>query len=293
MTDPKAVETPKIGAKQDALAKVTTAAVAAIAHEEAFRIAFEPANFQEGFELAKMFATIGFAKCTTPGEAMSRMMAGRALGLSAVQSMKGIFLVDGMPGLEATLMHALCLSHPEIEYFEADPTMPQNGEEVNWRAKRRGRPEQKLKWTIKQAERAGLLKKDNWQKDPFAMLNARCKAALARLTCPEAIHGMHTPDELANREAIETTGELVPEKVEGVVVQAPARDWRAEADAIKAKIVAASTDDEKGEARKLAKGFEGPDELKKELSDEYNTRHSKKAAKAEPPAQGTLPTEGK
>lgn len=53
----------------------------------------------------------------------------------------------------------------------------------------------RIKWTIDQAKRAGLIGKDNWRNYPRAMLRARCIAEGVRACFPAAIGGLLVAEE--------------------------------------------------------------------------------------------------
>jgi hypothetical protein len=55
-----------------------------------------------------------------------------------------------------------------------------------------------IAYTIEDAKRADLIRpKSGWEKDPGAMLRARCISKAVRMVCPEAIAGAYLPDEKA------------------------------------------------------------------------------------------------
>jgi len=55
-------------------------------------------------------------------------------------------------------------------------------------------------WTIKDAERAGLVAKDNWKKYPRAMLSARVEAEGIRACYPACLSGIYTVEETRDME---------------------------------------------------------------------------------------------
>lgn len=232
---------------------------------EAFRMALEPQNFDAAWKVAAMAAKIQLCGVTTPEDALVRMMTGRELGLTAFQSMRLIYVVDGRPGLDSSLILALCNNHPSCEYFELLDT---SDERATYEAKRKGRPPVKLSWTIDQAKKAGLLDrgqnpaKNNWNRYPAAMLRARCVSALARIVLPEAIAGLRSREEIADEDDLPE-----PPRARGVVVdaqtgevlasaaapagppQAQVRDLDGEAVLLKERIAAATTKEARSAVR--------------------------------------------
>ena len=248
-----------------------------ISTSPAFRVSLEPNDFKSAYQLAAMAASTGIGGVKTPEDALVRIMTGRTLGLSAMQSLALLFVVNGVPGMRAILMVALCRIRPECEYFEC---LESTAEKATYRTKRRGRPEQVLTWTIQQAHDAGLLtgsNKDTWRKYPPEMLRSRCSVGLARLEWAEAMLGLQSIEELTSgmgrgqgydeMGAAEVTGEIlqqvpvivqpnpVPTPQAHVPPQAAQRDFAAESDAIKQRIVDAKTKDELKAVRAEAAAF--------------------------------------
>ncbi len=164
---------------------------------ESYRKGLEPFDMKGAFELAEVLARTGYCGVGSAEEALARLMFGRELGLTAMNSLRAVYIVNGRPGLDANVMYALCLQFKECEYFEPVESTPKI---ATFRAKRRGRPEFVLSWTIEQAITAGLVggakDKDNWKNYPENMLRARCISNMARMLFPEPINGMHTIDEI-------------------------------------------------------------------------------------------------
>lgn len=232
--------------------------------DSTFKLALEPANFEAAYRVAAMAAKIQLCGVTTPEDALVRMMTGRELGLTAFQSMRLVYVVEGRPALDASLMLALCLNHRECEYFDLVST---SDKEATYRAKRKGRTEVVLSWTIEQAKSAGLIDrgkdpaKNNWNRYPSAMLRARCTSALARIVFPDAISGLYTREEVSDGDDVpprgnELVGEVVSPVAAAAVPQAaPARDLDAEAGALKQRIADSKTKDERRAVRAEVAAF--------------------------------------
>jgi hypothetical protein len=129
-----------------------------------------------------------------PDDVLVVLLTGRSYGVDPMTALSNISVINGKPVLEAKLLHGLCLARRDVcEYFvcvEASATS------ATYEAKRVGAPKPERKtWVIKQAQDAGLTGKENWQKYPQAMLEARAKAALARSAFPDVVTGAYIPDE--------------------------------------------------------------------------------------------------
>jgi hypothetical protein len=114
--------------------------------------------------------------------AMVRIQVGRELGLGAAASLKAIQLIMGTPTFSANFVAALIKkARPGYNYRikELTPTacsvdFYEDREVVGNHS-----------FTMEDAKRAGLDKKDIWVKYPKSMLFARCITAGARVYCPD------------------------------------------------------------------------------------------------------------
>lgn len=285
---------------------------------DAYRGALEPTSMSTAWQLAETMASINFCGVSSSAEALGRIMTGRGIGLSAMQSMRGVYTINGRPGLDASLMHALCLSSPLCEKFSFVPE-ESDDTKATFIAKRRGDDPVKHTFTIDQAKQMGVLDRNNddqkkkerdvWQTQRSAMLRARCKAELARLVFPDLTFGMYSreefdagladgptvqkdPNELAAE--ILSAEEAAAEAKAGRVtsIQAAPRDYEKEAADLKAQILAAgSSKDARAEIRKKYEAWDGPEQFKAEVAKVYNdTRRVKAAPDAQATAAPATPT---
>lgn len=213
--------------------------------EEDFRMALEPASFNDVGKLAGFIAKSGMFKVKSMEDALVRIMTGRALGLPMFASLKGIYSIEGSVGLEARLKVAICNQRPDCEYFYCEE---RSATKSTWVAKRRGRPnEQRLTFTIEEATAAGLIdrgatpdkqKMNNWNRWPADMCSARASGKLADLVWPEAALGLQTREEIEDERAgaITTTGETMPDVPLAPAHAAPQRDFASEAALLKQRI---------------------------------------------------------
>lgn len=114
--------------------------------------------------------------------AMVRIQVGRELGLGAAASLKAIQLIMGTPTFSANFVAALIKkARPSYNYrikiltpTECSVDFYEDREVVGNHS-----------FTMEDAKRAGLDKKDIWVKYPKSMLFARCITAGARVYCPD------------------------------------------------------------------------------------------------------------
>lgn len=78
--------------------------------------AFEPRDITEGIELARLLSQSGLLpkSAQKPEAAFAIIAAGRELGLTAMQSIRSIHIIDGKPTLSADLIAALVKQRSDI-----------------------------------------------------------------------------------------------------------------------------------------------------------------------------------
>jgi len=128
-----------------------------------------------------------------PADLAVIMITGHELGLSPMQALRGLHVVEGRPVLSADLIVGLVKKHPACKYFRL---VESTDERATYETLREGEPEPtRITWTIQQAVKAGLTGRSNWKAHPAAMLRARASAALARAVYPDVAMGIYDPDE--------------------------------------------------------------------------------------------------
>jgi hypothetical protein len=157
---------------------------------------FNPENIPQALSLAEQLAKSTLIPTPLrgkPGDVLVVLMKGRELGLSPMQALSSIHVIEGKAVVSADMLVALCLSRPDVcVSFEVIET---SDKRAVYETQRKGRQPKRLEWTLAQAQQAGLTSKHNWKAYPAAMLRARCAAALARIVYPELTAGIYTPDE--------------------------------------------------------------------------------------------------
>lgn len=171
---------------------------------------------QETMSLGQVFIESGmFKDIKTRAEAVVKILAGKELGLSPLQSMTDIYIVNGKVALQAKIIASLIkksgkydyhidkLDNEEclISFFQINGEKTKIGESS---------------FTFKDAARAGLANKDSWKNYPRNMLFARAISNGGRTFCPDVITA-YTPEELEAIKPIEKTSETITITNEGKV----------------------------------------------------------------------------
>lgn len=200
--------------------------------------AFEPGDVREAMGIAKLLVESGMVPkaLPKPEAVLYVIMAGREIGLSVVQSLRSLHIIDGKLVMSADLMQAQVLRSGLAEYFML---IESSDRIATYETKRHGVPAPtRMSYSIEQAQRAGLTNKQNWKNHPEAMLRARCISSLARAVYPDALAGMYDPDEIAELPSVPATISVVgaaqspapvqaspPPSASPAVTEDPATKW--------------------------------------------------------------------
>lgn len=144
--------------------------------------------FSLSIELAKsnLLPGLFFNK---PANVLAQILTGREFGLGPMQSMRGFDIIGGKVSMTSGMIGALVLSSPVCVYLTP---VKATDKIATFRTQRRGSPEPvEMSYTIEDAKLAGLVSKDNWRKNPIAMLLARAQARIGRAVYPDLVHGVY------------------------------------------------------------------------------------------------------
>lgn len=137
----------------------------------------------------------------TPEKALAVMQKGRELGIGPMEALSSINVIQGKPSVSPQLMLALARRTGELQDMKMDAS--DKGAIVT--ITRKGQSPYTTTFGPTEATALGLMAKDNYKKQAGVMFQWRALAQNLRVTFPDAISGLYTPDELGNNEETVTT----------------------------------------------------------------------------------------
>lgn len=152
----------------------------------------------QAWKLAEKIAATDFVPPALRGKpeaVLACILAGHEAGVSPMQALSKIHIIEGRPAMASELMRALVLQHGhELNYSDVSTTS------VTAEGRRKGSERwTRVTWTMDDAKRGGLDGKTNWRRWPRAMLIARATAELCRMIFPDVLAGIsHTVEELSD-----------------------------------------------------------------------------------------------
>jgi hypothetical protein len=195
-------------------------------HEPAPLTPFQPTGLEQAIRLADTLAKSNLLPGPLrgkPADVLVTLITGHELGLSPMQAVRGLHVIDGKAVMSADLTVALVLKRRDVcEFFRLAESTDKR---AAYTTKRVGSEPVTLAWTIEQAQAAGLAGRDNWKKHTAAMLRARAASALARAVYPDLVLGVYDPDEAEEfRPAARVTAPPPPPEpapIEGEIIPPP------------------------------------------------------------------------
>ncbi|GAA2361048.1 hypothetical protein Cme02nite_38580 [Catellatospora methionotrophica] len=135
------------------------------------------------------------AQQITVSQITAAILAGQEVGLEPMAALRSIDIIEGTPGMRAQALRGVVQAQGHEIWVE---------ESTSTRAivcgQRMGSDKvQKSAWTIDRAKQMGLVGKQNWIKQPTAMLVARATSEVCRWIGGDALLGMpYSAEELAD-----------------------------------------------------------------------------------------------
>lgn len=162
-------------------------------------------NLDQQLKFAETIAKSGITPTglKTPEQVFVAIQWGRELGLAPMVSLNNIAVVNGKPSLSADIMHGIVRNNPEYAGTEWIEKNDKVAECVVYRQTASYKETCRSRYTIEDAEKAGLLNKDNWKKYPERMLMHRALSFALRDAFPDVLSGVYSTDELKDTIEVE------------------------------------------------------------------------------------------
>ena len=174
-------------------------------------------ELQATMTLGDIFVKSGmFPTITSQAVAVVKILAGAELGISPLQSLTDIYIVNGKIALQAKLMASLIKKSKKYDYHidKLDETECSiSFFQINGKIEKIG----ESSFTIKDAAKAGIINKEVWKSYPRNMLFSRAISNGARLYCADVLTA-YTVEEIEDikvekpKETISITAEGEVEK---------------------------------------------------------------------------------
>jgi hypothetical protein len=179
-----------------------------------------PQTFEQAMTFSNMLAESDLVPKDfrgKPGNCLIAIQWGSELGLKPLQALSNIAVVNGRAALWGDAVIALVRSSPLCEYVQESD----DGHTATCRAKRRGEPEQVVKFSMDDAKQAGLAGKQGpWTQYPKRMRQMRARAFALRDVFPDVLRGMPVAEEVQDMPTERHMGEV--ERVEPAAKLGPA-----------------------------------------------------------------------
>lgn len=157
-------------------------------------------GLDEMWRFAKYVTVSGFAPkgMESPESVLVAMQAGAEVGLTAMQAIQNIAVINGRPAMWGDATKGLVDASGLCESFEEgfEGTEYNDSFKAWCRVKRYGRQEAISEFSVADAKRAGLWDKAGpWKQYPKRMLKARARAFALRDAFPDVLKGLRVAEE--------------------------------------------------------------------------------------------------
>ena len=133
-----------------------------------------------------------------PNDVFVAILMGLDLGLSPMQAVQNIAVINGRPCLWGDAMLAVCKSSPDWEWMVEEQAGEGDRMTARCRVKRRGEPEVVTTFSLSEAKAANLTGKGPWRSYPKRMLQMRARGFALRDAFPDVLRGIAPAEEVAD-----------------------------------------------------------------------------------------------
>jgi|GEM_PF-2928552 hypothetical protein len=159
-------------------------------------------------------------------QAFTLMLLCQSRGIHPIEAVMRYDIIQGRPAMKSDAMLAEFQRIGGSVDWLSDNDNPDYAEAVFSHPKLSPKPK-RVKFSMKDAHRAGLDGKDSWKKYPYSMLRARVVSMALRMLSPGIVSGIYTPEEVGDMDEprkVEATASVKPLTPEVVAVAEAARD---------------------------------------------------------------------
>ena len=161
-------------------------------------------SFSDVERMALAVAKSGLFGVRTPEQALSLMLIAQAEGLHPALAARDYHVINGKPTLKSDALLARFQANAgRVEWTEYTDSA------VAARISHPAGGSVEIKWTIAQAERAGLTRNPTWKSYPRQMLRARVISEGVRAVFPGVAVGVYTSEEVQDMTAASAGGVTV------------------------------------------------------------------------------------
>lgn len=145
-----------------------------------------------------IIAKSGFNGCTKVEQGVIIAFTCMAEKITPLDFAQKYDIIQGRPTKKAAVMLA---EFRQVHGGDFDWTNDgEDGKKATIVLNFKGKKKSPVSFTIEEASKLGLTNKDNWKKQPAAMLRARCATKALRMHVPEIAAGIYDPDEIPHEE---------------------------------------------------------------------------------------------
>lgn len=156
---------------------------------------YVPTTIDEALSYAKIIAESSFCPKDykgKPGDVLVACQMGAEVGLSPLQSLQNIAVINGRPSIWGDAMLAIVLIHPDFEKIKEW----KEGDTAYCMVKRKDMQEKTVPFSVNDAKKAGLWTKPGpWQQYPDRMLQLRARGFALRDLFADALKGLIPAEE--------------------------------------------------------------------------------------------------
>jgi len=174
-----------------------------------------PRSLGEAIQFAKLIADTEMVPKqfrSKPGDIVAAIAMGADVGLSPMQALRNIAVINGRASLWGDGMLAVTMAHPEWGGIKEDdlPVIEKNGA-ATCIVQRKGQGSRKVTYTVEMAKKAKLWGKQGpWSEHPARMLQVRARGWALRDLFPDALGGLIPAEEAMDMPPVDVTPRDLP-----------------------------------------------------------------------------------